>query len=74
LTFVEVLIPVDDWLESSPLFYLFSSGKIKFMRPGHRHKRFVKSSKQNRNLSKSKVLHDAYATTMKRLGFTMRSF
>lgn len=50
------------------------SGKIRAMRPGHRHKRFVKSSNQNRSLRKTKIVHHAYAQTMKKLGFSMRSF
>ncbi|KAK9844548.1 hypothetical protein WJX74_003893 [Apatococcus lobatus] len=55
-------------------FKMTGSGKIRAMRPGHRHKRFVKSNNQNRALRKTKLVHHAYAQTMKKLGFRMRSF
>lgn len=55
-------------------FKMTGSGKIRAMRPGHRHKRFVKSNNQNRALRKTKLVHCAYAQTMKKLGFSMRSF
>ena len=35
-----------------------ASGAIKFMRPGHRHKRFVKSPKRNAALRSGKILHE----------------
>lgn len=35
-----------------------ASGAIKYMRPGHRHKRFVKSPKRNAGLRKGQMLHE----------------
>lgn len=39
-------------------FRMTGTGGIKFMRPGHRHKRFVKSPKRNAALRKGKMLHE----------------
>lgn len=51
-----------------------ATGKIKYMRPGHVHKRFSKGRSQLQELSQSKTMHVTWAKTMKRLGFTMRRF
>lgn len=50
-------------------FKLTATGKVRLMRPGHRHKRTPKSSDQNRRLRKGMNLFDTYAKTMKKLGF-----
>lgn len=42
-------------------FKLTGTGKIRLMRPGHRHKRTPKSSDQNRRLRKGMNLFDTYA-------------
>ncbi len=55
-------------------FKLTATGKVLFFRPGHRHKRWAKTSKQLRNLRKSVTMHDTYAHTMKKLGFKMTTF
>lgn len=55
-------------------FKLTATGKIKYMPPGHRHKRSAKTADQNRALRKSNVLFSTYANTMKRLGFRMTSY
>jgi ribosomal protein L35 len=55
-------------------FKMSATGKIRYMRPGHRHKRFVKGSNRNRSLRKGKNLFNTYANTMKKLGFKMRTF
>ena len=39
-----------------------ASGAIKYMRPGHRHKRFVKSPKRNAGLRKGQMLHEVITT------------
>lgn len=39
-----------------------ASGAIKYMRPGHRHKRFVKSPKRNAGLRKGQMLHEVMIT------------
>lgn len=44
------------------------------MRTGHRHKRYPKTSDQNRSLSKARNLFQTYAITMKKLGFKRRAF
>ena len=49
-------------------------GKILHMRTGHRHKRWPKSSDQNRRLRRNRVLYKTYATTLKKLGFARRTF
>ena len=41
-----------------------ASGGIKFMRPGHRHKRFVKSPKRNAALRKGVMLHEVRTTAL----------
>jgi hypothetical protein len=51
-----------------------ASGLIRYMRPGHVHKRFNKGRRQLADLSRTQVMHAAFAKTMKRLGFTMRGF
>lgn len=50
-------------------FRMTATGKIRYQKPGHRHKRFVKGPKRNRNLRGENLLHDAYARVMKKLGF-----
>ena len=50
------------------------AGKIRHMRTGHRHKRWAKTSNQNRKLRRGRNLFDTYATTLKKLGFTRRTF
>ena len=50
------------------------AGKIRHMRTGHRHKRYPKTSDQNRSLSKARNLFQTYAITMKKLGFKRRAF
>lgn len=50
-------------------FRVEAGGRIRCQRPGHRHKRFVKGPKRNRKLRQRMTLHDAYARTMKKLGF-----
>ncbi|KAK9814093.1 hypothetical protein WJX72_000547 [[Myrmecia] bisecta] len=55
-------------------FKLTATGLVRYFRSGHRHRRFIKSNKQRRGLKKSAIMHDAYATTMKRLGFKMTSY
>lgn len=44
------------------------------MRTGHRHKRWPKSSDQNRKLRGGRNLFKTYATILKKLGFTRRTF
>lgn len=41
---------------------------------GSVHKHFNKGNRQNRDLAKTQVLYETYAKTMRKLGFTMRSF
>jgi large subunit ribosomal protein L35 len=55
-------------------FKLTATGRVKYMPPGHRHKRSSKSMDQNRNLRKSSMLFSTYAKTMKKLGFRMTSY
>lgn len=55
-------------------FKMTGTGKIRYMRPGAVHKHFNKSRRQNAELSKTKVLYETYAKTMRKLGFKMRSF
>jgi len=55
-------------------FKLTGTGKVLFFHPGHRHKRWSKTSKQLRTHRRSAVLHSTYATTMKKLGFKMTTF
>ncbi|CAK0763565.1 hypothetical protein CVIRNUC_003071 [Coccomyxa viridis] len=55
-------------------FKLTGTGKIRHMRTGHRHKRYPKTSDQNRSLSKARNLFQTYAITMKKLGFKRRAF
>ena len=43
-------------------FRMSASGAIKYMRPGHRHKRFVKSPKRNAGLRKGQMLHEVMIT------------
>jgi len=53
---------------------LAGTGKIRHMRTGHRHKRWPKSSDQNRKLRGGRNLFKTYATILKKLGFTRRTF
>lgn len=55
-------------------FKLTGTGKVLFPGLGHVHKRFNKGRQQRLRLSKTKVLHLAYAKTMKRLGFKMTTY
>ena len=55
-------------------FKMTATGKFIRFRPGHRHKRVVKSGRQNRELSSSRVVYPASANIMKRLGFARRHF
>lgn len=55
-------------------FKMTANGKILRFRPGHRHKRVVKSGRQNRELGSAVVVHPTFATIMKHLGFKRRSF
>ena len=53
---------------------LLRAGKIRHMRTGHRHKRWAKTSDQNRKLRRGRNLFETYAITLKKLGFTRRTF
>lgn len=55
-------------------FKLTGGGRIRYMRPGHVHKRHSKGRRQLQELSESKIMHPTYEKTMKRLGFVMRRF
>ncbi|EIE24704.1 hypothetical protein COCSUDRAFT_32793 [Coccomyxa subellipsoidea C-169] len=55
-------------------FKLTGTGRVKYMPPGHRHRRSRKSADQNRQLRKSSMLFSTYAKTMKKLGFRMTSY
>ncbi|KAK9804589.1 hypothetical protein WJX73_003635 [Symbiochloris irregularis] len=55
-------------------FKMTGEGKIKRMRPGHRHKRSSKSGRQNLLLKGSAMVFSAVANKMKRLGFDRRAF
>lgn len=55
-------------------FKLTGGQKIRFMKPGYVHKRYNKSTRRLFSLSKTEVVHNAYAVTMKKLGFSMRHF
>ena len=55
-------------------FKMTGTGKIRYMRPGHVHKRYNKGSRQLQELGETKVMQATYAKTMRRLGFTMRRF
>ena len=49
-------------------------GTVKRFRPGFRHKRTVKSSRQKHDLKKAVAVHPTYAKTLKRLGLDRRCF
>ena len=51
-----------------------ADGSVKRFRPGFRHKRTVKSSRQKRGLKHAVAVHPTYAKTLKRLGMDRRSF
>jgi ribosomal protein L35 len=55
-------------------FKTTATGKIKYMKPGHVHKRFNKGGRQLDTLSGSKIMHRTYQKVMQKLGFTRRSF
>jgi ribosomal protein L35 len=55
-------------------FKTTATGKIKYMKPGHVHKRFNKGTRQLDTLSGSKIMHRTYQKVMQKLGFTRRSF
>lgn len=55
-------------------FKLTGGGQIRYMRPGHVHKRFNKSSTQLQKLAKTQLVHSSWAKTMKKIGFVMRHF
>lgn len=55
-------------------FKTSGTGLILFRRPGHRHKRYSKGPKRNRQLRSTQVLTQAYTATMQRLGFVSRRF
>ena len=55
-------------------FKMTATGKIRYVRPGHVHKRFNKGSRQLQELGQTKLVQDVYARIMKRLGFKMRRF
>jgi ribosomal protein L35 len=55
-------------------FKTTGTGKIRYMRPGHVHKRCKKSSRHNAQLAKTQLVQPAYAKIMRKIGFKMRSF
>ena len=55
-------------------FRTSATGRIKFQRPGHRHRRFRKTPKRNAQLRKGRMLVATAAKTMQKLGFIRKRF
>lgn len=55
-------------------FRTTGTGKIKYQRAGHVHKRFNKSNRQRRELGQPKIMHSTYAKILKKLGFVSRFY
>jgi ribosomal protein L35 len=55
-------------------FKMTATGKIRYMRPGRTHKRHNKGRRQLADLGATQMMDEAWAKTMRRLGFVMRRF
>ena len=53
---------------------VMGDGTVMRMRPGHRHKRSVKSKRQNHTLRKAVPVQHTYAKTLKKLCLDRRKF
>ena len=50
-------------------FKLMNNGSIKVFPPGYRHRRSRKGNAQRRRLKQPKLMHQTYASTLRRMGF-----